>query len=68
MRNIGTISLEFKDPAWKPVDEYVPPALTLSDIKTDVGKSWLRVNGTVKNGNTFSAREGKIIAILPGKS
>lgn len=67
-RNIGTISLEFKDPKWKPADEYVPPVLTLSDIKTDVGKSWLRVNGVVKNGNTFSAREVKVIAILRGKS
>lgn len=68
IRNIGHISLELNNPQWKSVNEFVPPALTLSGIATDVGKSWLRVNGSIKNGNTFSAQNVKILAILHGKS
>ena len=67
-RSIGSVSIQMSDPVWRSVNDFVPPSLTLSDIKTDVGSNWIRVNGVVKNGSSFSANNVKLVAILHSKS
>ncbi len=67
-RSIGSVSIRLSDPVWKSVNDFVPPSLSLNDIKTDMGSSWLRVSGTVKNGSSFSANNVRVVAILRSKS
>lgn len=68
VRSIGSVSIQMNDPVWRSVNDVVPPSLSLGDIKTDVGSSWLRVSGTIKNGSSFSANDVRVVAILHSKS
>ena len=67
-RSIGSVSIQLSNPVWKSVNDFVPPSLSLSNIKTDIGSSWLRVNGTIKNGSSFPANNVRVVAILRSRS